>query len=489
MATTGTAGATAAPTATPHPRPEAAARWMLPVLLTGQAMAAMDTAIVNVAAPALQADLGLSGAALQLAVAGYGLAYAVFLITGARLGDDHGYKRLFLLGGILFTVSSLACGLAPSAGVLVAGRIAQGVGAALLVPQVLSLIQRSFDGPAKARAIGAYSMILGLGATAGQLLGGLAVALDIGGSSWRAAFLIQVPVGIAVILAARGVVPALKGEVRRALDLIGVVALSASMLAVVVPLTFGRETGWPVWTWALLAAGLAGLWAFWAYERRLTLADGATSPLLDIHAILTPGIRAGLAVVVIGFVGYGGWLFCAALYIQTGLGYSAAISGLVFAAYAAGFGIANLKWSKLPPRLLTWTPAAACAAMAAANLAFAAIALSAGWVGWAMVPLLFLAGSAHGLGFGTAVNRMTTRIAPAHAPALSGLVTTATQLSIVIGIAALGALYLAVAGPLATGASAGPAIAAVTATIAVGALGALAGAIRLATLPVAGESR
>ncbi|KWO48469.1 MFS transporter [Burkholderia ubonensis] len=457
---------------------------MLPLLLIGQGMAAMDTSIVNVAAPALRADLGISGALLQLVVAGYILAYAVFLITGARLGDDYGYRRLFVTGLAIFTVSSLACGIAPGTWLLIVGRIAQGVGAAMLVPQVMSLIQRSFEGPARARAIGYYSMILGLGSTAGQALGGVIITADFAGLSWRPAFLINVPIGIVLLARARSVLPALAGPERRKLDLVGVALLTGAMLLIVVPLTFGHDVGWPAWVWASLAAGVVGVATFLRFERALAQRGG--SPLLSLDAVLATGIRPGLAVVSIGFIGYGGWLFACALYLQTGLGFSPMISGFVFAAYAFGFGISNVSWSKLPARLLRFTPAVALIAMAAANLAFGMTARHAGWVAAVMVPLLFCAGASHGLTFGTTVNQMTQRTAPQHAPALSGLVTTSVQLSIVIGVAALGAIYLAVAAPGAHVASA-RAIADVTFAIGALALVAIACSLRLATVraPVA----
>lgn len=456
-------------------------RWMLPLLLTGQAMAAMDTSIANVAAPALRDDLGISGAMLQLVVAGYVLAYAVFLITGARLGDDYGYRRLFVQGTSLFTAASLLCGLAPDTASLVVGRVAQGFGAALLVPQVLSLIQKTFEGNARARAIGYYSMILGLGATAGQVLGGVVITLDLWGLGWRPAFLINVPIGIALVVYARSVLPDLKGDTRRTPDFAGIGALSASMLLIVVPLTFGQEVDWPSWTWVSLALGLAGVGLFWRYERALARRGG--SPLLNAGALLAPGIRPGLFVVVLGFVGYGGWLFATALYLQTGLGYSPLVSGSVFAAYALGFGTSNVSWAKLPTRLLRWTPAAALGVMVAANLLFGLTALTQGWAAMVMIPLLFFAGSSHGLTFGTTVNQMTIRTAPEHVPALSGLVTTAVQLSIVVGIAALGALYLSTT-KAGAGEFASQGMARVTFSIAVGAVVALACSVRLATLPV-----
>lgn len=474
------AASLAAPVAgTAVPAAEGRHRLMLPLLLAGQAMAAMDTSIANVAAPVLRADLGISGAQLQMAVAGYVLAYAVFLITGARLGDDYGYRRLFVFGVGLFTISSLACGLAPSTAWLIVGRVSQGVGAAIMVPQVLSLIQRHFTGGDRARAIGYYSMILGLGSTAGQLLGGLIVTFDVAGLSWRPAFLINVPVGIFLMLYTKHVVPDTKGE-RRKLDLIGVFALSFSMLLVVVPLTFGQEVHWPAWTWISLGLGVVGLWLFLVYEKALLSRGG--SPLLSIDAVSAPGIRPGLVVVSIGFIGYGGWLFATALYLQSGLGFSPLVSGLVFTAYALGFGISNVKWSKLPAEWLRWTPVASLVIMASANLAFGTTAVLGGWVAVIMVPLLFFAGGSHGLTFGTTVNQMTLRTQPVNGPALSGLVTTAVQLSIVLGIAVLGALYLAVGAP-GSAVQSSSAMAYVTFAIAAGSLVAIGCSIRLATVP------
>ncbi|UVS96004.1 MFS transporter [Burkholderia glumae] len=470
---------TLAPGAAAPVRPH---RRMLPLLLIGQGMAAMDTSIVNVAAPALRADLGISGALLQLVVAGYILAYAVFLITGARLGDDHGYRRLFIHGLAIFTISSLACGLAPDTWLLIAGRLAQGVGAAMLVPQVMSLIQRSYEGRERACAIGYYSMILGLGSTAGQALGGLIITANLGGLSWRPAFLINVPIGIVLLLYAPAVLPDLAGAKRRRLDLAGVALLTAAMLLVVVPLTFGHDAGWAAWVWVALAAGVAGLAVFLRFEHGL--ARRGAAPLLDLDALLAPGIRPGLAVVSIGFIGYGGWLFACALYLQTGLGDSPMISGFVFAAYAFGFGISNVSWSKLPARLLRFTPAAALAVMVVANAAFGTGARQFGWLAALMVPLLFLAGASHGLTFGTTVSQMTQRTAARHAPALSGLVSTSVQLSIVIGVAALGSVYLAIARPGDVPRSA-QAISSVTFAIAALALVAIACSLRLATMRAA----
>src|SRR5580693_369815 len=171
-------------------------RWlMLIVLLAGQFMALLDVTIVNVAMPTIGRALHASGAALQLVVAGYTVSYAMLLITGARLGELYGRRRLFLAGVTVFTLSSLACGLAPGIEVLIAARFLQGAGAAAMVPQIISVIQASFSGPARARALSAYSAVLASGFVAGQVLGGVIVSADLFGAQWRPVFLVNVPVG------------------------------------------------------------------------------------------------------------------------------------------------------------------------------------------------------------------------------------------------------------------------------------------------------
>ena len=158
---------------------------VLAVVLIGQFMAVLDASIVNVAAPSIHASLRASGAGLQLVVAGYTITYAVLLVTGARLGDIVGHRRVFLGGLVLFTLASLGCGLASTAGLLIALRFAQGAGAAVMIPQVLSLIQRTHSGPARAGAMSLYSAVIAGGAVVGQLAGGLLISANLFGSSWR----------------------------------------------------------------------------------------------------------------------------------------------------------------------------------------------------------------------------------------------------------------------------------------------------------------
>jgi MFS family permease len=250
-------------------------RWaMLPVILIAMFMAGFDIWAVNVAAPSLQRDLHVSDAALQLIVGGYAFMYASGMVTGGRLGDLFGYKRLFLIGVVTFALASLACGLAPSAGVLVAFRLVQGLTGAVMVPQVVALITATFPARERSKALGFYGATMGLGFVSGQILGGGLIQANIFGLGWRAIFLVNVPVGIIALIVALVVVPQARGQRRPRLDPLGAVGVSGGLALALVPLTLGRDEGWPVWTWVSLALALPVLAATVAWERRLTRGGG-----------------------------------------------------------------------------------------------------------------------------------------------------------------------------------------------------------------------
>ncbi|MDQ1748697.1 MAG: hypothetical protein QOD07_2960, partial [Frankiaceae bacterium] len=340
-----------------------------------------------------------------------------------------------------FTVASLLCGAAPNAGVLVAARTIQGVGAALMVPQVLTCIQALFTGRALVTAVGLYSLMLGIGVSAGQVLGGVLVTANPAGMGWRAVFLVNLPIGAAVLLMA-GRVPRVRAVGRIPLDRAGTTLLALAMLLLLVPVTFGREYHWPAWTWPTLAASVGvGAW-FVRTERRVAERGGA--PLLHPDLARAPGFLGGIAAIFVSYVGYGGLLFCVAVHLQTGLGYSPLRSGLAFVPYSFGFGAVNILWSRLPHTWHKWAPVAGVGALIVANAAIAAAltAGSGGWTGWDSA-LLALAGVGNGLSFGALVAQIVARVAPAHASGASGAITTIVQLGIAVGVAAVGAVYLA----------------------------------------------
>ncbi|URN00088.1 MFS transporter [Actinomadura madurae] len=408
-----------------------AKRWLLVVLLTGQTMVSMDGSIVAVAMPDIASGLHASGALLQLVTGGYIFALAVLVVTGARLGDKLGHRTMFFLGLFGFTAASLACGLTPNGAVLVAARVFQGASAALLLPQVLSLIQLSFEGPARARALGLYSMVLALGVALGQIVGGVIVTV---GGSWRPIFLVNVPVGALLLGTGPRLMPPAAGRKVR-LDIPGVGLLSFGMAALIVPLVLGREQGWPFWTWPCLAAGSVVLGVFCVHELRVS------SPLLDLSVLRRRSVRPGLFAACAVMGAYTGFLFTLALYLQNVLHFSPLEAGLTFVPYTVGFATAGLGWTRLPLRARTNLPTIGLLCFAVA-VSILSVLAGDGWPVFLSIPLLFAAGAGHAAGFSPLVDRITGAVGPAQASSVSALTNTGTLLSNVLAIALFGGVYL-----------------------------------------------
>ena len=322
--------------------------WSLAALLGAMFLGNVDIAVANIAGPSIRLGLHASGGELELVVSGYTLAYAMLLVTCARLGEARGYRPMFLAGLGLFIAASLACGLAPDAPALVAARIVAGGAAALMTAQVLTGIQLGFEGRSRARALGLYSLVLSAGAVAGQSLGGLLISADVLGTTWRPAFLVNVPIGTVVFWLAWRYLPA--GAHRpRPLDLAGVAAIGAAMLLLVLPLVLGQDAGWPPWTWACRAASGLAFAALWRVERGVSARGGR--PLVDPRLIARPAIAWGLAAQAACTATYFAVLFTLALYLQQGLGKSAAYSGLALVSWVAAFGIPGPVLARAPARL------------------------------------------------------------------------------------------------------------------------------------------
>jgi MFS family permease len=420
-------------------------RWlMLIVLLAGQFMALLDVTIVNVAMPTMAVDLPASGSALQLIVAGYTVSYAMLLITGARLGDLLGRRRMFLTGLFLFTLSSLLCGLAPNAATLIVARFVQGAGAALMVPQIMSMIQIRFTGAARATALSAYAAVIAIGAIAGMIAGGLLVNADLFGTGWRPVFLVNVPFGLILGVLVPRLVPADGVRGTRRLDVAGLAVAVPAVFLVVLPLVLGHEQGWPAWTFVCIAAGLALAVAFVGVERRVTARGG--DPLLHLDVLRVPGIRSGLAAIAAGMIAYGGFLFMFTLHLQGGLGDSPLRASLTFAPAGAAFGLFGFYWRKLPARIHHLLTPAGFTLGAAAYLVIAAT-LRAGGHGGAVLQVALLV---FGAGMGAAISPLLTNallhVPLAEAADASGVVTTTVQLGQVIGVATFGSLFLTLAG-------------------------------------------
>ncbi len=416
---------------------------LLMTLLAGQALASMDAEILVIAAPSLSTDLHASGGQLQLIVAMYTLAFGALVVTGARLGDVLGHRRVFLLGLTAFTLASLAGGLAPTASMLIGAVALQGVGAALMTPQVLSIIQLHFVGEPRARAIGAYSMVLAAGVATGLVLGGLLVSAHLLVAAWRPALLLNAPVGAMVLISAHRYLPDTGGRAPVRLDPAGAAALAAALLALIVPLTFGRDAGWPIWVWPCLAACAAALAGFIRLERRIAAQGG--DPLFDLDILKPPGVAAGIGAVALVMACYAGFLVSLTLHLQESLRFSPLEAGLIFVAYASGFATASLTWTRTGVTARDRLPIAGPPVMATALLAVGLIARGGHWPVGLMTPLLFIGGAAHASVFSPLAARLTTAVRAEQASDLSGLVLTASLVGQVLGVAVFVGVYLSAA--------------------------------------------
>ncbi len=414
--------------------------WLLGVLLVGPFMAQAHATIANVATPSIHSDLGASGAILELVIGGYLIAFAALLITGARLGQSHGYRRVFMLGVGVFSLASLFCGVAPSPIALVIARVMQGIGAALMFPQTLTGIQLNFTGGERVRAIGLYTVALSTGAVVGQILGGALISANIAGTEWRAIFLINVPIGAAVILAGLHHMPADEQRAARRVDLPGVAILSAGMLLLVLPLALGQSEGWPVWTWVSLVASVPAFALFLAIEKRVAANGG--SPLVNVHVIVRPTVSWALLTQMAATGTYYALLFTLAQYLQQGLGDSPLVSGLTLVPWVAAFGVAGQIVRRLPTRALRLAPAAGCLLLTASYLALSAALFSGDHGEALLVVVLGAGGLGLGIQFSALLGHLTNAVPAEYAPDISGVTTTGIQIGGAIGVAALGTLYL-----------------------------------------------
>jgi MFS family permease len=359
---------------------------------------------------------------------------------------------VFLAGVAVFTLASLTCGIAPGIGVLVGARFVQGAGAAAMMPQIMSVIQVRFGGAARARALSAYTAVLSSGFVAGQVLGGVLVTANLFGQTWRPVFLVNVPIGLAVLALVPRVVPADAPARGRQLDLAGLAVAVPAVFLVVLPLMLGHQENWPWWVFACLALGLVLSAVFVGVERRI--ADRGGDPLLNLAVLRAPGLVPGLAAVAVLMITYGGFLFSFALHLQAGLGDSALRAGLTFAPCAVVFGLCGYFWRRLPSGLHHLIAPLGCL-VAVGGYAWVALVLHSGGRGGLVLQLaLVVTGAALALGFSPLVTHALVRVPLPQAADASGLLTTTIQLGQAVGVATFGSLFLTLdsaRGPVVSG--------------------------------------
>ncbi|MFE5713891.1 MFS transporter [Streptomyces sp. NPDC056501] len=414
-------------------------------VLLGASLPLIDFFIVNVALPSIDHDLAAGPALLELIVAGYGLSYAVLLVLGGRLGDLFGRRRLFLAGMAAFGLTSLACGLAPDAWTLVGARVAQGAAAALMLPQVLATIHSSTEGARRAKALSLYGATAGLSMVAGQILGGVLVSADLAGSGWRAVFLVNVPVAVAGLVLAFRTVPETRSDRPAPVDVPGTLLLALALITLLAPLTEGRAAGWPLWTWVSLAVFPFAAAAFWRAERGLDRRGG--TPLVPPSLLGLVSLRRGLVLLLPLCMGFGGFMFVIAVALQQGLGLGAIASGLALVPMAVAFFGASLAGPRLVRR---WGTRVVTAGGLIQGLGIALLAVTA-WRSWpdlsvgVLLPGMAIAGLGQGLQLPVIFRVILSEVPAERAGVGSGVMVTAQQSSLALGVATLGSLYLGLA--------------------------------------------
>ncbi|MER6384553.1 MFS transporter [Streptomyces sp. NPDC001250] len=411
-------------------------------VLLAAALPLVDFFIVNVALPTIGADLHAGEAVLELVVAGYGVAYAVLLVLGGRLGDLFGRRRLFLGGMAAFGLTSLACGLAPGAWSLVAARVAQGAAAAAMLPQVLATIQSATHGARRAKAMSLYGATAGLSMVAGQILGGVLVAADVAGTGWRSVFLVNVPVVVVGLILAVRVMPETRSQHPEPVDGLGTVLLAVSLLTLLAPLTEGRATGWPLWTWLSLAAFPFAAGAFWTVERRADRAG--RTPLVPPSLMALASLRRGLVLMVPFSIGFSGFMFVIALALQRGAGLGPVPAGLALAPMAVAFLFVSLAGPRLIGRYGTRVVTAGSAVQGVGIL----LIVLAAWRDWphldvgSLLPGAAVAGAGQALQLPNVLRLVMSEVPPARAGVGSGVMVTTQQSALALGVATLGTLFL-----------------------------------------------
>lgn len=416
-------------------------RIMLAIVLAGELMAVLDASVVDTALPSIQADTSASAAGLQWIHAAYGLALALGLITGGRLGDLYGRKRTFLLGAGAFTAASLLCSLAAGPAALIAARAVQGAGAAVMVPQVLATVHVAFDGSDRAKAFGLYGTVMSVGSVAGPVLGGVLIQADLFGLSWRSLFLINVPLGIATVLLGHRYLTESHNRQALRLDLLGMVLSALGLLLIAYPLSAGGSHHWPWWTFTAMAAGVAVLVGLVFQQRNKTCKDGSSLVVLSLFSgrPFSGGLTAQL---VLGLLS-GLFFMCWTLFMQQGLGLSplrAAIGFLLLTlAEIGGAWLAMTAVARHQRRVPQVGALLAALALTVFHLLVTTYGTGLSMTAMAL-PVLAL-----GLGLGMIGAPLTDltlgRVGEAHAGSASGLFNTATHLGIALGVVLTGVVF------------------------------------------------
>ena len=416
-------------------------RWAaLFVILAGEILDLLDALITTIAAPTIRGDLGGSAGTIQWLAAGYTLAMAIGLLTGGRLGDLYGRKRMFLIGAAGFTVGSLLCGLAQNPEMLIGSRVLQGLFGAVMLPQGLGMIKEMFPPKEMGAAFGAFGPIMGLSSVGGPVLAGFLIDADLFGTGWRMIFLINLPLGVAAVLAGMKFLPESRSTHAARLDVVGAVLAAVGAGLIIYPLVQGREHGWPAWTFLMMAGSAAVFAIFTWYELRKQRAGG--DPLIMMSLFRKRGFSGGLALGLVFFTGMTGFALVFGLYTQLGLHYSPLKAGLAQIPWSlgmiVGFGLAQAvqKFGRKVIHVGT----------VIMSLGVVGIAVTLHQVGmdvtpWQLAPALIVTGLGMGLLMAPFFDTVLAGVEPHETGSAGGTLTAVQQLGSALGAAVLGTVF------------------------------------------------
>ncbi|RII92442.1 MFS transporter [Clavibacter michiganensis] len=470
------AGGSGAPGASGSPSAPVVSRraWQaLIVLLAGMFIALLDTTIVNVALPTIRTSLDASESTLSWIISGYALAFGLALIPAGRLGDRYGHKWVFVTGIALFTLASLACGVAQDDLQLVIARVVQGLAGGLFVPAVTAFIQLLFPPQARGKAFAIMGAVIGVSSALGPIVGGLIIQAAGEESGWRLVFFVNLPVGLATVIAAvfllpsRQVAEQVAGDVRAqsgqqrggapakatapaasGVDLVGILLVSAGLVALLVPLIDGQDQGWPLWTYLSLAGGVVILALFGAWEVLQTRRSKGV--LVPPHLFTHPAFTGGVILAMVYFAAFTSIFFTISILWQSGLGNSALESGLVSIPFAIGSIVGSSQSNRLTNRLGR-TVLVIGTALVSVGLIWLWLVLlntaAADLTSWMLLVPLLLAGVGNGLFIAPNAQFIVATVDPAEAGAASGVIGTVQRVGSAVGIAVIGSvLFAGVAG-------------------------------------------
>jgi EmrB/QacA subfamily drug resistance transporter len=422
-------------------------RWAALFVVLGAAfMVLLDISIVNVAIPSIQRNLHASFGQIQLVLALYQLAYAVVLITGGRLGDIFGRKRLFMLGLGGFVLASALCGVAQSPEMLIASRVLQGLMASLMYPQVLSVIQVLFPPHERPQAFAAFGAVIGLATITGPLLGGILIQLNVAGLDWRPIFLVNLPVGIAVLIGAFFLLRESRSPTAPRLDLIGVLIVSVGLFLLVWPLVEGRDAGWPLWAYACLVASAPVILLFLLFERRQN--ERNASPLLVYALFHNRSFDVGSAVSFLFLAGIPAFFLTFSIFVQIGLGYSALHTGLTTVPFSVGAFAASVASARLAARLgRTVLIIGTALLLAGISCVILTVHLAGtGVTSYQLIPSFLISGLGLGCVVAPLVNVILAGVDPRDAGSASGVLATVQQVGGAVGVAVIGVIFFGLLG-------------------------------------------